>query len=285
MKKKFNNKGEEKIMGVVILCVTFIVFTTLILQYCEPITGDTRKGSYKLFEGDEIIGGVTYAFWIPNYGHNVTDDNISYSVSQLPEHEFPDEKYLYFFNDSMADTNKVRVTVVRDNVEWIPELSELDAPLYNIKYGTTHYYTQLYRDFIYIIQYDPYAGYQDNAIAFSYEQIILYKVDNMNYSVMNFMLHTDDFFTMFITTPNEDSDTFDDYIWANNFNIKIGISENPTYEVGQVSFWKTMGQILTLKLPYLESPVDKIVATPFWLALGFCAVVLISRFIPFIRGL
>jgi hypothetical protein len=54
--------------------------------------------------------------------------------------------------------------------------------------------------------------------------------------------------------------------------------------MAESSMWTVLGQMLTAQIPDVHPIINILIAVPFWAAIGFMAIMIVSRFIPLIGG-
>lgn len=273
-KRRYDEHGDESLHGSFIIVSTFIGLGIVLIGLTSSIQyyGISRSD---YLQGWETIGGLEYSKWLPTYGYNVTpndtqiDNDAINHPFHLAEYHYNDPDYYYAFNVPYGSGHAVRVFVIRNNSGFDPGSNkwwERDEDFFLL--------TRLTNDW-------PYPNTRVATVPFN--DLIEHAgeggaVSDYNYSMAAVMLGKLNC-TLFVNSASNLSER----LYANdNYTLRIG-TEFGT-QLGRASMWTVLGQLLTMRLPQVHWAVQAVLAIPIWAGIGFMAVTIISRFIPFIGG-
>lgn len=256
--------ATERLMGPFILMASFILITVMVIASMASFL-QMASGSWEEITGTLLIGSTEYTMRNPEIGWNITDAN----VTDRWDHEASENAL--FYEDEPEEDDQLIVGIIRDNALFgVPEYA----------FGVVPYDEKLYLDYIMI--YTEFGWWDHDEWAISYETIVDNQMSASNISVTEFGIRHNTTFALIVTVDGEPDD-FDDELWDNNFNIKIGI---PDYEedIAYTSMWTVLGQVMTASLPDVTPEVNLIIGATMYAGIGMIVFTVISRMIPFIAG-
>lgn len=248
------------------LVAVFLTASALMLTLMAPMFAEARRGEFALLEGYAVIGGVEYAMFEPTGGFNVTSANVSSDYDSAESFDFTNA------------SKTIGCRILRDNdmfgiIPRRPMGGPDDSPL-NV--AVAEYLNG------FVLRTD-WGWWSYDMAAVSYEQVIEDQLGGQNISATDFFLR-DTGYTLIVTTGGNASD-HEGLIWANAFNLAIGQSDESWESTGMsTSFWSIIGQMLTAQLPNTQEYVNILITAICWSGIGFMAIMIVSRFIPFVGG-
>lgn len=297
----------ERLQPSVIFAVTFVMIAAFIISML-PALFNANAVSNHIKTGYDAIGGVEYTMFTPDStdtggtigsfnvsGHYVQEYNND-TVTGGPFHsdwriamdpDLDTDEYVSLddivhlsFYDTKADPithHRIDVFIVRNWTYYY-----LGAP--SDPGDPTQSWVK-YRDFFFIREYKWDGSWFNPAGPNSYTVLsfdsVAANVDaSKGTSETYFMAKSN--LSLFIKYTSNVKNYYSD-LTSNHFVIGVG-SWWGNDQVARTSMWSMLGQLLTLSLPEVDPIVNVIMAIPFWIAITFTAVTVISRFIPFISG-
>lgn len=257
-----DQSGADSLLGPFVFVATFVVIGAMAITYMGETFNAENEGSFIINTGREIIGTTIVYFLDPTDGVNVTGNYTSH------EWHHDDSEYSYYFENDTLTGDIIEMQVITDNEEYSPT-------------GIKGSQENLYED--YIMLYTEWGWWSQDEIAISFWRIIADQVPATNHSITYFEIH-DGNYSLVVTTAGN-PDTFDVFVDAGYFNVRIGIDEDNTRDQTQdTSMWTILRQLFTASLPDVNPVVNVMIATPFWACTGFMAVMIVRAFIPFMGG-
>lgn len=249
-----DRNAEESLLKPVIFLFTFIGVAALLLSSMANIRHVSEGGiSDTSFE----FSTGTYTYWDPSDGWDVTWANATdLSPFDLDDMDFE-------FTSAAADS--IWLGCVRNNTEYLP--------------GSTTWYEK-YEDMLTVTDYTGWFSYNREVVSF---QTIDATHNESRWVEGNstevFVLIGSYNFTLVITTPGIAAN-FSTDLWVNNaFNVKLAEVSYDDYSA-EDDWWTFIWQLLTLQLPDVHPFVNLLMAIPFWIAIGFIVIMLVSRMLP-----
>jgi len=265
--------GSEKLMPVIIYIGTFFMVTTLLVMGLGKIVALNKVADYP-GDYEELVGGDIFAY----VSFDVDPD---WTITGADVLEDPDEGMVF------EDLNDYQITfsapvgydgfrdvacyVVRNATEFpgVWENYRIEEP------GISDY----------IIFYQSKRIYWGASYSYSHDYITFDEVADhirpgFNYSDVFFKVW--DGFTARLWTPEGTS--LMDGVYANNYNLTIGLSYSNATRIMSTSPFALIGQFLTFSLPGMDWYISVLIAIPIYFAIGFLVLTLLSRFFPGIPG-
>jgi len=262
--------GDEDLIKPFMIVITFIGLSALLITISSP-SQYWSSVNQEIVEGWETVG-LQYEFWDNNYTVTDSDTQIHDGVNPwdiyhvVVEYDDPDNFYYFDLPDYYPSGPAIRVAIFRNN------------PAYDL--GDTNWWETSENCFIVSrsTQDWPFINIRKAVVPFSELEVSTLS-NNRSYASFNLGEVNA---TIFITAMDEDFSVAESLYMNENYNIKIGTAVGQN--IGSTSMWTALGQLLTLKLPNCHPVVNALLAIPLWAGIGFMAVMIVSRFIPFIGG-
>ena len=257
------NRQGESVMAPFVLVVTFILILGFMVNSLARMaaSGDL-VGEGDLTDKPVPFGLYNFTFIEPTEGIVVDEDTVIDYVP-YPTHEDP-----LIFTDEESDDELKYVHVIRDNVNYDPESSDM---------------WKMYRDFI-AIRRDPHNlftiadQWQNAAIPFS---AFANNYDNVtNVSTVQFQLG-DSQDALFINTTDSTPEGFLTGLWGNDFTISYGWS---LFRLEEVDFWSAIAIVMYDALPGVTPLVNWIFHGFVWASVTFVVFTMATRMTPFLGG-
>jgi hypothetical protein len=251
----------DELMGVFVFVAVFVVISALLIALMQNTLAAGRDiGDFEVHEGSQVIQGTEYGFLDPESGFNITED---YATNDWT-HDADESMY---FDDAVLTDDTVEVQVVIDH----------NLPLVGMPFQDE----ELYRDFIFL--YVEYGWFSHDETAISYQQIITSQLSDSNQSLVTVWLHNTNY-TLIITAPGP-PEFFNVFVGLSQYNIQLAIPLDMSMEsLKSAGMWTILGQLMTASLPNITPIVNYLISVPFWVSVGFLAVMVIRAFIPFLGG-
>lgn len=254
--------ASETLMGPFILMASFIVITIMVLASMTAFF-QTASGSWEEITGTLLVGSTEYTLRNPELGWNITSAN----VTDRWAHEA--DENAYFYKDAPGEDDQLVVGFIRDN-------AYMGDPL-GIGEMTD---STLYSDFVMI--YTEFGWWDHDDWPISYMTIQANRVGNSNISVTEFGIRHNTTYALIITV-DAPGELFAVGLWANSFNVKLGVPEG-TDDLAGTSMWTVLGQVMTASIPDVTPEVNIILGATIYAGIGMIVFTVVSRMIPFVGG-
>lgn len=251
--------------------MAFIGITAILITASASIQ-DYATVTEEHLEGWDTVGGLTYNMWTPTSGRTVTPNDTQIDTSDInnPYHtlsyHYDDASRFYAFAAPYGESHDVRVFVFRNSSDYHS--------------GSDHYWEQAYDFFLVTRTQNWWFWTVPRVAVVPFTTLIAHKIDN-NRSSISVMLDKTNV-TLFVSTTNTTGSLASRLYQDDNYTIGIGTRLGEA--LGSASMWTVLGQLLTMRLPDTHPVIQLVLAIPFWAGLGFMAITIVSRFIPFISG-
>lgn len=253
----------ERLQPSVILATTFIGLAVLLIGVSSAIHGLVVSRS-DVPQGYDTVG-FEFNFWPPTAGYTVhsTDTQIytGEDASGIIYWDYDEgDSHYYGFEIPYGSGPGLRVWLFRNNSDYNPSSGEWD---------------EWANDFFVITRHtQDWPVFNVRKFVVPFETVLA----NMEGNSSMCSGHTGKVnCTLFINCTTD---------------LQVALYSNEGYTIrmatglGEMlqttSVWTIMGQILGMKLPGCHWVVDLLIAIPFWASIGFIAVTLILRAIPFV---
>lgn len=253
--------GAEPLQASVILAATFVGVFVLLVSWVGDLSSISTERS-ETPEGWETIG-LSVDFWDPSTGYLVAPSDPQIHTKEYPlSYTFPpkydDEDNYYGFDYPYDDVPGIRVWVFRENIKY--------------EEGALDWY-KIARDFFLITRHTqdwPFVNVRKLVVPF--ESVLEQAEDNRS-MISGFLGNAD--VSLFINaTGNLALCLYSD----SGYTIRIGTAFGEN--LGKTGLFSTLGRLLTMRLPDCHPVVNAILAIPFWAAIGYIALSLILRIVP-----
>lgn len=245
---------SENLLKPIVFLVSFVGIAALLLSTMGNLQTVSEGG---VSDTSIDFSLLEYTYWTPDTGWDVTWAN----ATDLSPFDLEDVDFEF---ESPDTTDEMWTGSVRNSTEYSP--------------GSTTWYEK-YEDFI-TVSDSYFWGFNREVISY---QTIDSAHDaaewvNTNSTEISFIIGGYNM-TVIITTPGE-ADGFSDSLWTNNtFNLRL--AEVTVVGYSAEGDWLTLiYQLLFLQLPDVHWFINALMAIPFWIAIGFIAITLISRMLP-----
>lgn len=256
-----DQRAVENLIGVFVFLAVFIGASTLFIQLTqETIALGDNAGNFVVYSGRQIIQGVEYVMFDPDYGHNLTEDSVR------SEYDGGAPEAVYFENAEVND-DTVQLQLIRNNTNHWSPLQPMPLVISE---------EEKYDDFL--IFETSWGWWSQDKYAIPLVQIMVGQERGTNTSTFSFMLHNTNY-TAIVTTPGP-ADYFEVYIELNIFNVRLAVSVESLDNMVSASMWAVLGQLMTARLPNVDPVVNVIVALIFWPAAAFTGVMIFRSFVP-----
>ena len=261
--------ASEKLMGPFVLVASFLMITIMVLASMTAFL-QTAGGQWDEVRGTLMVGTTDYTLREPVDGWNIDDDN----VTDRWDHEASENAY--FYEDEPGEDDQIVVGFIRGNV-YFDEWAVVGVGDMSVSYGVDR---SLYYDFVMV--YTEFGWWSQDDWPISYETIIANRMGDSNVSVTEFGIRHNTTYALIVETGGP-GDLFEVMVWANTFNLKIGL---PDYgeDIASASMWTILGQVMTASIPEVSFEVNLIIGATLYAGVGMIVFTVISRMIPFVAG-
>jgi len=260
-----------------IIILTFIATSAMLITITSEVTSwNYNPKSDELLEGWETIGGFDYNFWLNDddlttgYDVDPADDAVNDLQDSLLETdlwlktEYDEGDDYYKFEPPYGNSPEIRVWIIRNNTCY--------------RDGSTLWW-RLAEDFFLLTRHTqqwPINNVRRAVIPFD----DVFRSDlSDNRTYVSVKLGQLSNVTLFL---NASSDLAEAIQYNFNYTVRIGTPFGT--QIATASMWTALGQLLTLRLPNCHPALNALMAIPLWAGIGFLAVTIVSRFIPFVGG-
>lgn len=269
-----DGQGDESLMGPIIFCTVMLIVSSFLVSQVMAMKVQVDEP----LEGYDTIGGLEYNMWTLTQGGECNSTLIydnAWDVTHPTGGIYADLHPMATFEKpegSGDSVSEVTVFVVRNNTFYGGD------PITGWLNDRTYKETMYLDMFILHTVTGPWYWTKNYWAFIPFEKVDRNQDGNAS-STFTKLKHN---FTLFIYS-DADQFSFTTNLYSNNFNISLGVILGADL-VGRQSFWTILGQLLTLQLPNMNTTMRFLIAIPLWTTLGFVAVTLVSRFVPFIGG-
>lgn len=256
--------GSERLMGPFILIASFLVITVMVLASMTAFF-QIASGNWDEVRGTLLIGSEEYVLRNPELGWNITNAN----VTDRWDHEA--DENAYFYKTEPGEDDQMVVGIIRDNARF-------DVPEYY--FGVVPEDEKLYQDYIMI--YTEFGWWDHDEWAISYQTIEKNRIGDSNISLTEFGIRHNTTHALIITV-DAPGELFSAGLWANTFNVKLGVPEG-TDDLAGASMWTILGQVMTCSIPDVTPEVNIIIGATVYAGIGMIVFTVVSRMIPFVGG-
>jgi hypothetical protein len=249
---RINDHADESLMGPFVFIATFIAVSGFIIGSMGALFAYSAMGNIDYFSGSTfLLGNETYSYIDGStHGYNVTIADVVDTWSEA----YADHEFIFHDDINEDDEHLVMVRALTSSGSMTDEIEVMEA----------------------------YGWWSDDRIRISYLTLIDYQIPYTNVSIVDFELRSKSYALM-IVTPS-DYQNHSAYIDENEFYISIVHAPQDLDNIGSVSMWNLIGQMLTAQLPSVHPMLQYLIAVPMWVGIGFIIFTLVSRMIPFIGG-
>jgi len=264
-----------------VLLISFIGVTIVLLGTMNNLQQSSMMAQNP-DTGNEVLGGFNYTMLNPKDGRDITWTNATDNEKDASDNGYPDPAtpHSVFWDDSITANSRGAIWVyclrnaTWDDWTYIAEPKEIQRAE-----GTT--------DALIFAQKYAKHGWFDIKTGLAWRYYVLPFTNianhiNGNLSTVSFVFGGDNY-TAFIMLPSTGNSLAELYT-NNTFTLGLGQLWGLD-NIGKVSMWKLVGQLLTCSLPDTNIYANLIMTISIWAVIAYVAVAMISRFIPTISGL